>query len=897
MKTRTRLQAELEKRFGLLLVFLVLIFFLTLPAFASDIPTEVWVDSTYTAENCGEHWGVDAFASIREGIEAVDEDGVVNIAPGEYSEVGEIEVTKPITIQGSNYRKSGTYHEKTFVRVTVPDGVTHCDTIFWVHDCANVTISGLTLDRDGTAQTAVVFTGGCDFEGSKVSKCKVTGERFAPDDNCFIALEAIQVDNVIFEDNIVEGIINEDEYDPGEYYDGGIGEIGGCEGIVIEDNEIYGLGEEGLGRGNGISCVMAGEVTITNNKITGCHYGIYENQVALTIANNEIYENDIGVQCGAWTMELHQNVICDNTVNISCGYTEAEQVDATLNYWGFSDAAAIEATFDGNVLYIPWAVDTDRDHQGEFIHLYTTPVTGITLNKGTVNIQVGLTGTLVANIVPVDASVQKVIWSSSDEAIATVEQTGKVRGIALGTATITAKTEDGGFEASCQVTVIPRIYSGFLSSDSDPGEIGVDIIVNGTTQNTLAKGSVTTKDGKMIANITLDSEGLAEKLDQEAENAQIVISVNKDFDSVVSGLTAQMVKNMENRVATLEIKTSDVTYVLPAVAISIDDVAASLGEEVPLADIDVSITITAASAETAQLMQDQAQAGDYSILVSPVEFTITAAYEGKTVLVDTFPNYVSRLIRIPEGIDLAKITTGVVQNLDGTLRHVPTEIKVIDGVYYAKINSLSNSVYTVIWNPKTFQDVVGHWAETVINEAGSRLIVLGDGHGNYEPSRSMTRAEYATVIVRALGLATKINESFHDVPSSAWYGGYVGAAADYGIVAGVGGGLFEPDRTITREEAMVIMTRAAEMAGMDTKITEEEIQIQIFKFTDGDEISDWAKESAAYNIKTCLIVGSADACHPQDPVSRAEIATMVIRLLQKTNLIDTRTEVLYDVMQ
>ena len=80
--------------------------------------------------------------------------------------------------------------------------------------------------------------------------------------------------------------------------------------------------------------------------------------------------------------------------------------------------------------------------------------------------------TLVPNISPDDASNKTVFWSSSDESIVTVSSTGEVNGVSLGTATITATTEDGGKTATCSVTVKrQRIES--LSLDQPEMDLGV----------------------------------------------------------------------------------------------------------------------------------------------------------------------------------------------------------------------------------------------------------------------------------------------------------------------------------------------------------------------------------------------------------------------------------------
>lgn len=82
----------------------------------------------------------------------------------------------------------------------------------------------------------------------------------------------------------------------------------------------------------------------------------------------------------------------------------------------------------------------------------TTAVTGVTLNKSTLTLKVGQTYSLIAQISPSDATNQNVSWSSSNTAAATVAA-GVVTAKAEGTAKITVKTDDGGFEAYCNVTV------------------------------------------------------------------------------------------------------------------------------------------------------------------------------------------------------------------------------------------------------------------------------------------------------------------------------------------------------------------------------------------------------------------------------------------------------------
>lgn len=84
-----------------------------------------------------------------------------------------------------------------------------------------------------------------------------------------------------------------------------------------------------------------------------------------------------------------------------------------------------------------------------------TAVTGVTLSAETLTIEEGSADILTATVTPADASNKHVIWSSADETIATVTN-GQVTGVGAGQTTITVTTEDGGFTATCAVTITEK---------------------------------------------------------------------------------------------------------------------------------------------------------------------------------------------------------------------------------------------------------------------------------------------------------------------------------------------------------------------------------------------------------------------------------------------------------
>lgn len=81
------------------------------------------------------------------------------------------------------------------------------------------------------------------------------------------------------------------------------------------------------------------------------------------------------------------------------------------------------------------------------------PVSGVQLPFKVMSIEVGETVTFTVMVTPENATNPNVIWSSSDERVATVSSSGLVTGVKAGTTTITVRTEDGDFTATCVVTV------------------------------------------------------------------------------------------------------------------------------------------------------------------------------------------------------------------------------------------------------------------------------------------------------------------------------------------------------------------------------------------------------------------------------------------------------------
>ncbi|MCG9967590.1 S-layer homology domain-containing protein [Pelotomaculum terephthalicicum JT] len=527
--------------------------------------------------------------------------------------------------------------------------------------------------------------------------------------------------------------------------------------------------------------------------------------------------------------------------------------------------------------------------------LTVNPASGLTISTSSLpggRVGISYSATLIAT-----GGTEPYTWTATGlPAGLTINQaSGLISGIptSVGTSTVSATVYDSGGQSTGEsfILTITRKSSGKGPSTSPTQQptspsSNVEIMVNGKVEAGMATASTTTVGDRAVTTVVLDPEKLEEKLKQEGENSVVTIPVSTDADTVIGQLTGQMVKSMEQKSAVVEIKTENASYTLPAAQINIDDVSAQLGQNVELKDINVNIEIARSTDETVQFVEDAAEKNNYTIVVPPVDFKVTCTYGNKTVEVTHFNAFVERTIAIPEGIDPQRITTAVIVNSDGTFTHVPTQIIVRDGKYYAVVNSLTNSTYMVIWHLKAFKDVESHWAKDYVNEMGSRLVVSGVDENNYSPDREVTRAEFAAIIVRALGLGEKGNKNnFKDVSDSDWFNGAVSTAYAYGIINGYNDGTFNPNKAISREEAMVIIAGAAKLAGIDADSAGPDVDAQLAKFKDNESIDSWARNSAAACVKSGIMVGDDSMLTPDHDITRAEAATIVMRMLQKADLI------------
>ena len=191
----------------------------------------------------------------------------------------------------------------------------------------------------------------------------------------------------------------------------------------------------------------------------------------------------------------------------------------------------------------------------------------------------------------------------------------------------------------------------------------------------------------------------------------------------------------------------------------------------------------------------------------------------------------------------------------------------------------------VILPGKTFPDIAGHPNQAAMEALAARGIINGITDTSFAPDKTMTRAQFATIVVRGLGLPEQTTQVFDDVKAGDWFAPYVGSAYAYGIVKGKSATRFDPNGTITRQEAAVMVARAAKLCGLDTELDAAAVRDTLAQFTDYVTAGDWARQELAFCYRQGILDDSALTIQPLVPILRCEIAQMLYNLLGSAQLL------------
>ncbi|WP_314589901.1 S-layer homology domain-containing protein [Paenibacillus terrigena] len=486
-------------------------------------------------------------------------------------------------------------------------------------------------------------------------------------------------------------------------------------------------------------------------------------------------------------------------------------------------------------------------------------VTGVKLDKDTLNLPVGSTDKLSATVLPADATNKSVTWSSSNEQVAKVDANGVVTAIKVGTAVIKVTTVDGGFAAQCTITVTS-------SGGGDPGGNPGNDNGNGNGSNKGDQNGTSTgtdNSGSADHSITITPDKLV-----SSGNGKITVEVPTNTTDVkLPWNTADLMKQNQ-----LEIKSDNISMILPVDVMKqltnklspADQKESTISLKlVPLADVDARKVIDKG--------QNTAQAG-IKLNGHVYEFHLSViTADGKSTVMSKFDQPITIRLKVESNMNAGLAAIYYISD-SGMLEYIGG--KYADGYMVAEIHHFSQ--YAVLEVTKQFVDVPDqHWAAKVIKELTAKQIVNGTSKTMFEPNRSVTRAEFTALLVRALNLTEKGNTAFTDVKADDWYAEAVSIAVKAGITQGRSASKFDPNAQINREEMVTMLMRAyTRMNGTASVLSGNT------SFADESKIAPWALPFVNSASALHLVQGrSAGKFDPKGITTRSEAAQVIYNLI------------------
>jgi len=372
--------------------------------------------------------------------------------------------------------------------------------------------------------------------------------------------------------------------------------------------------------------------------------------------------------------------------------------------------------------------------------------------------------------------------------------------------------------------------------------------------------------------VTTVSEDLLEEIDEELDNEQSVfIRVEDGSKGQVLTTPAELFTILSEKKGSLILDYGNLQLRLPGNAIDMERILNRHSINNP-SELQVNV-------EVREIQPPDSITGiDASIVGRVFEISMEiVSQDGKITEVGSFAVPVELWIPETGGDDGHVKGTRNVYKIDANPpKYCVTAFN--NGYYRAELNGFSQ--YAVLEYEGTFSDVApGHWAKDYIRVLAAKFIVAGVGNNRFEPGRTVTRAEFAKMLVEALNLKKEeYAGTFSDVSKEAWYAPYAESAVRAGITKGVGNRKFDPNGTITREQ-MAVMVMNAYTYAKGTKVSESAAKYD-GNLTDLESASSWAIEGIRAAYAEGIINGMSDGTFmPLGFSDRSQAAAVIVRLL------------------
>ncbi|MEW4369952.1 S-layer homology domain-containing protein [Paenibacillus kandeliae] len=518
-------------------------------------------------------------------------------------------------------------------------------------------------------------------------------------------------------------------------------------------------------------------------------------------------------------------------------------------------------------------------------------VTSVKLNQSTLTFTEGdLPALLTASTLPANATDTQLVWKSSNEQVATV-QNGIVTPVGKGTAEISvyvANQPDVSDTATITVNAKPVIIEPVIVKDDKKKtnsliKLGVDGGVGKTYVPSTASESRSTQfDGSTLRTITFDADtmpsaiNLLKSMNESTVRLNIPTIDNLNLNTDIN-LPVNVSHAISNNDMNLNINTNKIQLSIPSS--SMLNVNQDIKLNINVLDTYKDMINQKLRAANMELVKQIVGNGDLSAVSQPIDIVTNFQNRPVDVLIplDT--------VKVPS-LSVVKDLYVYVAHSDGSQEFIkPIEITDDSGNTLLKINTSKFSTFTVMQvssaSTPTTTDTTPVTGTNPANTSGivKPAYIEGYPDGTFRPNNSLTRAELASLLYRLQATSSNAGtvKSFKDVSSSFWANQAIQSMQSAGLMSGLPNGTFAPSKPLTRAEMAIILSRWQGLSGQGGTTFAKDIN------------GHWAEREIKLVLTAGLMQGiSPSSFQPNAPLTRAQAVTILNKILEKTAVLSAR---------
>ena len=379
------------------------------------------------------------------------------------------------------------------------------------------------------------------------------------------------------------------------------------------------------------------------------------------------------------------------------------------------------------------------------------------------------------------------------------------------------------------------------------------------------------------------------------KNGLFQYNVTSDEEQLRVKFTAEMIELAKSSATTLRVRTSTMWYDLPLNEFDFDALAAEL--KVPAGELSVYVTFLKADEQIDLDFEVELEKMQVKKISAPVMFRVDVQSAGsKAKRIDEYKSsFAARTFPIETSLEHTRLSVVQYDAIEKKVRFAPATFTLLNGKQVPTTRINHHPWLAVIESSRTFTDL-GSVTATVRNDIqllASKRLLNGINQRQFGPNNLVTRAEFATMLVNALGLKPNKNEDdmpFGDVWPAQWYFATVNTAVNYKLVAGMSDGTFRPNDTITRQQMAVMIGNAMRLAKTDLKYSTSQMSSTLALYADRRTIGGWAQSDMARALRSGIIVGTRSNnvlnAVPNQQIRRAEAASSIRRMMSASNFLN-----------